>query len=210
MYLPFPTKEFASFRFKKLLNWPMESLETKLEQLGLAQYTEALIENGFENWATVLDITEDDLDELGFKLGHRRILQRDIAIQREPPPSPGETRTPSASQSGNEALSPTIAAEDSSNAPGKRPKRRYRWHPRADPNAPKRPKTAYVKFADHLRTGTEVAGMTFVDIAREVGRQWQIMDADTKQEWENQAAAVSLTFSQRTGFSLHMEGYAGI
>lgn len=169
----------------------MDSLETKLEQLGLAQYAEALIENGFENWATVLDITEDDLDELGFKLGHRRVLQREIAGQREPAASPGERRTPSATQSGNETLSPSIAAEESSSANGKRPKRRYRWHPRADPNAPKRPKTAYVNFADHLRTGAEVAGMTFVDIAREVGRQWQVMDAEAKQEWENQAAAVS-------------------
>lgn len=169
----------------------MDSLETILEHLGLAQYTEALIENGFENWATVLDITEDDMDELGFKLGHRRILQREIAIQREPPRSLGKRRTPSATLSGNEALSPTIAAEDSSSAAEKRPKRKYRWHPRADPNAPKRPKTAYVNFADHLRTDAEVAGMTFVDIAREVGRQWQVMDAETKQEWENQAAAVS-------------------
>jgi hypothetical protein len=172
----------------------MDSLELKLEQLGLAQYTESLIENGFESWSTVLDITEEDLDELGFKLGHRRLLQREITSARELPPSPGgERRTPSATQSGNEALSPSIPAEEISSAPRKRPKRRYRWHPRADPNAPKRPKTAYVNFADHLRTGAEVSGMTFVDIAREVGRQWQVMDAEVKQEWENQAASVSPT-----------------
>jgi hypothetical protein len=189
----------------------MDSLETKLQQLGLAQYTEALLENGFESWETVLDITEDDMDELGFKLGHRRILQREIASQREPPPSPGagERHTPSGTQSGNENLSPSTTTEESSGASGKRPKRRYRWHPRADPNAPKRPKTAYVNFADHLRTDSEVAGMTFVDIAREVGRQWQVMDAETKQEWENKAAAVSFV-SSSSEFDSHREGHAGI
>lgn len=187
----------------------MDSLETKLEQLGLAQYAEALAENGFENWETVLDITEDDLDELGFKLGHRRVLQREIASHREPPASPGDRRTPNALQSGNENFSPSVLSEESSTTTGKRPKRRYRWHPRADPNAPKRPKTAYVNFADHLRTDAEVAGMTFVDIAREVGRQWQVMDADTKQEWENQAATVG-SLSRLTELSLHLHGHASI
>lgn len=185
MYLEVP---LLSTKFR-----PMDALETKLEQLGLAQYAGILIENGFENWATVLDITEDDLGELGFKLGHRRILQREIALQREPPTSQGDRRTPSTTPTANEAQSPTTTTEYSSSAPVKRPKRRYRWHPRADPNAPKRPKTAYVNFADHLRMDAEVAEMTFVDIAREVGRQWQVMNAETKQEWENQAAAVRPT-----------------
>lgn len=184
----------------------MDSLETKLEQLGLARYAEALIANGFEDWTTVLDITEADLDELGFKLGHRRLLQRGIALQRE-----GDRRTPRATPTGptrDEAQSPTIAPEDSSSTLEKRPKRRYRWHPRADPHAPKRPKTAYVNFADHLRPGAEVAGMTFVGIAREVGRQWQIMDAETKREWENQAAAVGLMYFYSLELSSHSQGYA--
>ncbi|TID20826.1 hypothetical protein E6O75_ATG05591 [Venturia nashicola] len=175
----------------------MESLKMNLKQLGLAQYAEALVENGFEDWATVLDITEDDLDELGFKLGHRRILQREIALQQERPTLPGDRRTPSTTPTENEAISPTTAAENLSNAPEKRTKRRYRWHPRADPNAPKRPKTAYVNFADHLRTDSQVAGMTFVDIAREVGRQWQVMHAAVKQEWENQAAAAMQSYEDQ-------------
>jgi len=168
----------------------MDSLESKLENLGLAQYTNAFLDNGFEDWYTVLDITEDDLVEIGVKLGHRRVLQREISIHRAQSVLAEERRTPSTTQPGTEPQSPPTPEESSGPTNGRRPKRRYRWHPRPDPHAPKRPKTAYVNFADHLRTDCEVAGMTFVDIAREVGRRWQVMDVETKQEWENQAAAV--------------------
>ena len=158
-------------------------MEAKLESLGLAQYTTILYKNGFEDWETVLDITEEDLDSLGFKRGHRRVLQREIATTRGSISSPDESRYPTGAVPGGAA----VAALDSFE---KRAKRRYRWHPRPDPNAPKRPKTAYVNFADHLRSDSSIASLSFVDIAREVGRRWQTMDAVSKQAWENQAAKV--------------------
>lgn len=176
----------------------MESLEEKLETLGLSQYLAALTENGFDDWETVLDITEDDLHDLGFKLGHRRILQREIASFRNSS-TPDACRSPTnAHMSG--AISPT--AEASASTPeippaGKRTKRRYRWHPRPDPNAPKRPKTAYVNFADHLRTDPAIANLSFVEIAREVGRQWQLMDPALKQKWETQAAAAMQEYEEQ-------------
>lgn len=68
----------------------MTDLRQHLSRLGLAQYTEKFIEEGFETWDTILDVTESDLyghpkglslslanrlfsDALGVKLGHRRV-----------------------------------------------------------------------------------------------------------------------------------------
>ena len=50
----------------------------QLAQLGLGHYEERLRENGFEDWDDATAITEVDMEELGFKLGHRRKLQRAI------------------------------------------------------------------------------------------------------------------------------------
>ena len=69
----------------------MTELGPVLARLGLSQYTEAFIDEGFDSWETVLDITESDLyekpfyrppsaplilrprDVLNVKLGHRRV-----------------------------------------------------------------------------------------------------------------------------------------
>ncbi|TLD36055.1 High mobility group protein 20A [Venturia nashicola] len=51
-----------------------------LQSLSLAEYTEALVAHGFTTWNQLLDIQEHDLEALRFKLGHRRKLQRDIAV----------------------------------------------------------------------------------------------------------------------------------
>ncbi|KIW02589.1 uncharacterized protein PV09_06039 [Verruconis gallopava] len=167
-------------------------LQEKLDSLGLGQYSTILYENGFEDWNTVLDITEDDLDSLGFKRGHRRILQKEIAIARGLNASPPiETARPTSSTPSIGALVTTQESYE------KRTKRRYRWHPRADPNAPKKPKTAYVNFADHLRSDKAIASLSFVDIAREVGRQWQMLDPETKQEWENRAAQAMQEYEEQ-------------
>lgn len=51
----------------------MTDLGPHLGRLGLEQYLDALVSEGFETWETVLDIQEKDLDDLNFKLGHRRV-----------------------------------------------------------------------------------------------------------------------------------------
>jgi hypothetical protein len=74
----------------------MTNLGSVLGRLGLEQYQDALIEEGFDKWETVLDIQETDLwvpcrsvesppraDQfcriaLNFKLGHRRVRVRPI------------------------------------------------------------------------------------------------------------------------------------
>jgi hypothetical protein len=180
----------------------MMELEAKLESLGLAQYATILYENGFEEWRTVLDITEDDLDSLGFKRGHRRILQKEIAIARGPDSSPPADAVRFSSS--------TLGVSTTLENFGKQTKRRYRWHPRGDPNAPKKPKTAYVNFADHLRSDSSVASLSFVDIAREVGRRWQSLNPAAKQEWENRAAQVRNSGIHDTCLLTTSKGYASL
>jgi hypothetical protein len=117
-------------------------LSDVLERIGLATYLQVLSENGFGNWETVIDITEDDLTTLNFKLGHRRALQREIATFRGHART--ETLEPDANSPAPTSLSTsaleTLARQISTPLP--REKRRYRRHPRADANAPKKPKTA--------------------------------------------------------------------
>jgi hypothetical protein len=120
----------------------MPDLHEVLQRLGLSGYGQALTENGFHSWEAVLDITEDDMTELKFKLGHRRLLQREIATYRGVPKS--SSLEPEIDSSEPISLS-TLALESftrQTSTPPPREKRRYRRHPRPDPHAPKKPKTA--------------------------------------------------------------------
>jgi len=51
-------------------------LETIFGELGISQYLHAFLDQGFDTWETILDITESDLDALGVLLGHRRVSAR--------------------------------------------------------------------------------------------------------------------------------------
>ncbi|CAN9429621.1 unnamed protein product [Alternaria alternata] len=173
---------------------PIPDLTEVLERIGLTQYAQVLSENGFHNWESVADITEDDLTALEFKLGHRRLLQREIATYRGIPQSLSlepEVNSPEPTSLSTSALE---SFTRQTTTPPPREKRRYRRHPRADPNAPKKPKTAYVNFADQLRTDPEVSQLSFVNIAREVGRRWQELPAERKRVWESNAARAMQEF----------------
>jgi len=174
----------------------MPLLSEVLERLQLSQYLQVLNDNGFTTWETVLDITEEDLQELDFKLGHRRLLQREIATFRghasylalRSESTEGQSpqkETPTESTCSDQVLP---SGEPQQRLVERREKRKYRWHPRPDENAPKRPKTAYVNFSDHLRNDPSISSLSFVEIAREVGRRWQGLDPDEKHKWEREAA----------------------
>lgn len=51
----------------------MSELKERLALLGLSQYREVFLSEGFDTWDTILDITESDLNTLNVKLGHRRV-----------------------------------------------------------------------------------------------------------------------------------------
>lgn len=113
-----------------------------LGRLGLTEYFQVLCDNGFHSWEAVVDITEDDMTALNFKLGHRRLLQREIATYRGVPQSLSlepESNSPEPTSLSTSALE---SFTRQTTTPPPREKRRYRRHPRPDPNAPKKPKTA--------------------------------------------------------------------
>lgn len=57
-------------------------LRAVLHSLSLAQYLEPLVSYGIDSWDLLVDIQEHDLETLNFKLGHRRKLQREIAVSK--------------------------------------------------------------------------------------------------------------------------------
>jgi hypothetical protein len=54
-----------------------------------------------------------------------------------------------------------------------------------------------VNFADQLRTDREVSQLSFVNIAKEVGRRWQELPAEQKRVWESNAARAMQEFESR-------------
>ncbi|EWC44614.1 hypothetical protein DRE_06603 [Drechslerella stenobrocha 248] len=177
----------------------MSDLREILDRLGLSQYLGRLIEEGFERWDTILDIQESDLAYMGFKLGHRRVLQRAIARDRNIPenePIPWLCQQPYSEDPDD--------ADDKSSPRGFRPdfkgvvqtKRKYRRHPRPDENAPEKPPSAYVMFANHIREELKGQTLSFTEIARMVGEKWKSLEPDQKDIFEYQAATLKERYSQ--------------
>jgi hypothetical protein len=54
-----------------------------------------------------------------------------------------------------------------------------------------------VNFADQLRTDHEVSQLSFVNIAKEVGRRWQDLPAEQKRVWESTAARAMQEFESQ-------------
>lgn len=163
----------------------MADLELTLTWLGMDRYLERFIEAGFDSWATVLEITENDLDILNVDLDHRRKLQREIAntkrLARDPafvtplygiePPPPTNLR--GISSSSNDIQQGGVPT-----------KRGYRHHPKADPKAPERPYSAYVLFSNHTREQLKEQNLSFTDLSKVVGEKWQQLTRDEREEWK--------------------------
>jgi hypothetical protein len=166
-------------------------LSTALAQLGLSQYEEPLQENGFEDWETVTAITEPDMAKMNFKRGDRRKLQRAI---REYSSASASHRVYEAENSivpfeGLPAIEEHSEATSQPSQQRARATRPYRRHPRPDPNAPHKPKTAYVLFSEHVRQDPELSRSSFTEIAKETGKRWrELSDEERTIIWETPAA----------------------
>ncbi|KAI1447737.1 high mobility group box domain-containing protein [Annulohypoxylon stygium] len=166
----------------------MNSLEIIFGELGISQYLETFVDQGFDSWETILDITESDLDALGVKLGHRRKLQRRIANYRGVAPetslvSPTRTSIEDAKLDSNR-IEPLKPEKPDGAAVAKR---KYRRHPKPDDNAPERPPSAYVLFSNKMREDLKGQNLTFTEIAKLVGENWQNLSRDEKDPFERQA-----------------------
>ncbi|KFZ23271.1 hypothetical protein V502_02256 [Pseudogymnoascus sp. VKM F-4520 (FW-2644)] len=196
----------------------MAKLAETFDELDLAQYLDNFLEQGFDTWDTILDITEPDFDVLGVKLGHRRKLQRKIAATRGI--RHGQAlASPKRSSSGlddkllEEGKGVTTSRSDgkdgsSSMQPSK--KRKYRRHPRPDENAPARPRSAYVIFSNRwpvlhynflaltptieIREDLMGKPLSFTEIAKLVGKKWQYLAPSEKETYEQQGFAAKEKF----------------
>lgn len=162
-------------------------LEVIFGELGISQYLHNFIDQGFDTWDTILDITESDLDTLGVKLGHRRKLQRRIANSRGVAPdaaliSPTRQSTEEGRQDG-----PKSEASKAEGPAAAVVKRKYRRHPKPDEDAPERPPSAYVLFSNKMREDLKDRNLTFTEIAKLVGDNWQNLSPGEKEPFETQA-----------------------
>jgi hypothetical protein len=165
-------------------------LHAVLARYGLDQYEQLLTENGFDSWEAVMGITEADMGELGFKLGDRRKLQHAIRerISAITPQPQGLAAQPSLPHRGLPIIEGQSTESFLPLSPPTRAKRRYRRHPRPDHNAPRKPKTAYVLFSEHVRTDPAVSHLSFVEMAKEAGRRWKNISQEEKvRVWEEPA-----------------------
>lgn len=169
----------------------MTELGDIFAELGISHYLHDFLEQGFDTWETILDITESDFDALGVKLGHRRKLQRKIANSRglssdralaSPRNTPTDDRQPEESKGGN----PKTESKDGSGA-SQGAKRKYRRHPKPDENAPERPPSAYVIFSNKMREELKGRNLSFTEIAKLVGENWQNLSPAEKEPYEQQA-----------------------
>ncbi|KAK4196380.1 hypothetical protein QBC40DRAFT_9736 [Triangularia verruculosa] len=169
-------------------------LSSVFGELGLAQYLDAFLEQGFDTWETILDITESDLDTLGVKLGHRRKLQRRIANTRgiAPDASLVSPTQPSIEDLRLQDAQRTDVSRHDARDPGVVviTKRKYRRHPKQDENAPERPPSAYVLFSNKMREDLKGRNLSFTEIAKLVGENWQNLSASEKEPFESQAQAI--------------------
>ncbi|KFY63953.1 hypothetical protein V496_03546 [Pseudogymnoascus sp. VKM F-4515 (FW-2607)] len=173
----------------------MTELADIFDELGLTQYLERFLDQGFDTWDTILDITEPDFDVLGVKLGHRRKLQRKIAATRgissaQALASPKRS-TPSLEDKQSDdtrgAATPRSDGKDGGASTQPSGKRKYRRHPKADENAPERPPSAYVIFSNKMREDLKGRPLSFTEIAKLVGENWQNLTPSEKEPYEQQA-----------------------
>ncbi|KAM0721903.1 hypothetical protein Q7P37_002828 [Cladosporium fusiforme] len=182
-----------------------------LQRLGLSQYHDGLVSEAFDSWEVLADITEEDLDALGVKLGHRRsfsstrleltsslqILQRAIAASRKDDTQP----TPAADVpiehrhvpiKSEVAMPPQVSNSgvNGSSRVTTGSKRKYRRHPKPDENAPDRPPSAYVLFSNQVREHLKGRELSFTEIAKTVGERWQVLPPDEKATYESRSQAM--------------------
>ena len=168
----------------------MTELGDIFTELGISHYLYNFLEQGFDTWETILDITESDFDALGVKLGHRRKLQRKIANSRGLPSDcalRSPRNTPSDDRESGEQKADSAKAENKDGSGALHgAKRKYRRHPKPGENAPKRPPSAYVIFSNKMREELKGRNLSFTEIAKLVGENWQNLSPAEKEPYDQQ------------------------
>ncbi|OBT48623.1 hypothetical protein VE00_00781 [Pseudogymnoascus sp. WSF 3629] len=192
----------------------MTELAAIFDELGLTQYLDSFLDQGFDTWDTILDITEPDFDVLGVKLGHRRKLQRKIAATRGishaqalASPKRGTPSLEDKQSEDNKGATPRSDGKDGNASTQPSGKRKYRRHPKPDENSPERPPSAYVIFSNKMREDLKGRPLSFTEIAKLVGENWQNLTPSEKEPYEQQAFAAKEKYTVELAEYRRTEGY---
>ncbi|KAJ8607636.1 hypothetical protein MRB53_040155 [Persea americana] len=110
-----------------------DDFRRSLERLGLGEYYNGFVAEAFDSWEVLAQITEEDLNALNVRLGHRRILQRAIAERRPENSRPGsavQQPTGWSNNSPNGVLPPRFDGMRQFSTDAARKKRKYTRHPK--------------------------------------------------------------------------------
>ncbi|KAK7431066.1 hypothetical protein QQZ08_002347 [Neonectria magnoliae] len=151
-------------------------LEGIFGELGLAQYLNAFVEQGFDEWDIILDIQESDL-----RIANARGISPSTSLASPARPAVEDVK-PDGTRP--EPSRPDVTHEVQGVA-----KRKYRRHPKPDENAPERPPSAYVLFSNKMREDLKSQNLSFTEIAKLVGENWQNLVPMEKEAYESQANA---------------------
>ncbi|KAJ1971123.1 hypothetical protein H4R34_005844, partial [Dimargaris verticillata] len=78
----------------------------------------------------------------------------------------------------------------------KKYRRSYRRLPKEDTNAPKKPRTAYLSFVMDNRDKVAKSNSDFGSVAKTLGKMWQELDAQTREQYLAQHAAEMLDYNK--------------
>ncbi|KAL9018251.1 MAG: hypothetical protein Q9185_004417 [Variospora sp. 1 TL-2023] len=147
--------------------------------MGMVQYHAVFVQAGFDAWETLLDITEDDLEALAVRRGHRRRLQQEIAhsLRSGLHLNNLQFKILGKPLSSNQAAL-TLAGR----------KRQYARHPDPDTKAPQRPPSAYILFSDATREELKDSTLSVAGKSKITGERWEGMPEVEKQRWMQKAA----------------------
>ena len=109
------------------------------------------------------------------------------AVPSKPPPDSLKAESRSISVSASQT--PTITGSPQANSNSlphshsntSGTKRRYRRHPKPDPNAPVKPVSAFVTFSSNLRNEESLKDKTFAEMSVLVGERWQALPKAVKE-----------------------------
>ncbi|MCJ1305586.1 hypothetical protein MMC08_008400 [Hypocenomyce scalaris] len=164
----------------------MAELRPVLGRLRLLHYHDRFVDEGVETWDQLCNITDANSKALDVGLGHRRRLQREIAnALKRSDQRPSVEVSPSIPDGDLSIWGSNITKAADSGA--ERMKRKYKRRPKADMNAPKKPLSAYVLYANSIRENLRQKDLSFADGAKVTDEQWHVLDPMEKEWWKSEA-----------------------
>ncbi|KAJ1749357.1 hypothetical protein LPJ79_003801 [Coemansia sp. RSA 1821] len=176
----------------------MERQSTELHELlnavDMMQYYDAFKREGFERLEAIVDIQESDFEAMGVKRGHRRPAvrqrQRGHSVTSQPPVASTSTasrRRGSRADPRSPYLRPVMGPQSPKSPQAQvqqlmpqSPRRTYRRHPKKDPNAPEKWRSAYQLFRDDVNQELHGQEIPFSEMSKIHSKRWAELDDHTR------------------------------